>query len=173
MNTMAFYLTIENFLTKIEIALIVFFVGFIIAKLAARILRKLLAEAELNRILESAGFKPISNSIAALVQYVIYTATLFIILQQFGLTKIVLIIVVILAFLVFAFSFLLAVRDFVPNAVAGLWLRKKLKPYIGKNIKIGNVKGRLKRVGVVASIIKDKEEYHVPHLYASKYSNNF
>lgn len=170
---MAFYMVVEEWLTKIEIALIVFFVGFIIAKLTARILKKLLAEAELNRILESAGFKPISNSIASLVQYVIYTVTLFIILQQFGLTKIVLIIVVIIAFLVFAFSLLLAVRDFVPNAVAGLWLRKKLRPYIGKNIKIGNVKGRLKRVGVVSSIIKDEEEYHVPHLYASKYSNNF
>lgn len=170
---MAFYMLVEEWLTKIEIALIIFFVGFIVAKLAGRILKKLLAEAELNRILESAGFKPISNSIAALVQYVIYTATLFIILQQFGLTKIVLVIVVIIAFLVVAISFLLAVRDFVPNAVAGLWLRKKLKPYIGKNIRIGNVKGQLKRVGVVSSIIKDKEEYHVPHLYASKYSNNF
>ncbi|VVB81381.1 Mechanosensitive ion channel [uncultured archaeon] len=170
---MVFYTVVEEFLTKIEIAFIVFFAGFLIAKLSSRILKKFLAEAELNRILESAGFKPISNSIASIVQYIIYTATLFIILQQFGLTKIVLIIIVILAFLVIAVSFLLAVRDFVPNVVAGLWLRKKLKPHIGKNIKIGNVKGKLKRVGIVSSIIEDREEYHVPHLYASKHSNNF
>lgn len=165
---MTFYMTIENFLTKIEIALIVFFVGFIIAKLASRILKKLLAEAEINRILETAGFKPISNTIASIVKYIIYTITLFIILQQFGLTKLVLAIIVIAATIIIIISLLLAIRDFIPNFVAGIFLRKKVKKFMGKYVQIGPVKGKLMHFGLTGSIMKNKEQYYIPHLYTSK-----
>ena len=165
---MSFYMAIEHWLTKIEIGLIIFFAGFVIAKLVGRLLKRFLAEAELNRILESAGFKPLSNVIAVIVEYFIYVATLFVILQQFGLTKLVLGIIVVLAFIVLALSFFLAVRDFVPNVVAGFFLRKRMKPLLQKYVQIGSVKGKLVSFGLVGSILKDKEHYYVPHLYASR-----
>ena len=165
---MTIYAALEQWLTKIEIALIIFFVGFIIAKLASRIIKKLLAEAEINRILESAGCKPISNTIGTITQYIIYVITLLVILQQFGLTKLVLAIVFISATIVIIISLLLAIREFIPNFAAGIFVRKKLKPYLGKNIQIGTVKGKLKNYGLTGSMLVDKEEYYIPHLYTSK-----
>ncbi len=161
-------MTIEQWLTKIEIAIIIFFIGFIIAKLTSRILKKVLAEAEINRILETAGFKPISNTIASLVKYIIYIITVFIILQQFGLTKLVLAIIVITSTIILTISILLAIRDFIPNFAAGIFLRKKAKKFIGKQVQIGTVKGKLVNFGLMGSIIKNKEQYYIPHLYTSK-----
>ncbi len=165
---MAWFMAVEHFLTRIAIALITLFAGFIIAKLASRIAKKLLAEAELNRILVSAGFKPLSDALGTILEYVIYTATLLVILQQFGLTKIVLGIIATLAVIIIGISILLAFRDFIPNAVAGLFLRKKAKQHIGKKVQIGAVTGTLEKFGIISSTIRDKDEHCVPHLYTSK-----
>ncbi len=153
---------------KITIASLTIIIGFFIAKLASRIARKVMAEAELNRILTSAGFKPLSDALAIIIEYLIYAITLLFVLQSFGLTKIVLGIVAIIAIIVICFSLLLAARDFIPNFAAGILLRKKMKPHIGKKIQIGDVKGRLQRFGLIASTLVDKDEHCVPHLYTSR-----
>jgi len=165
---MALLETLQNWISKAAVALITIFIGFIIAKLASRVAKKLMAEAELNRILKAAGLKPLSDTLGSILEYLIYTVTVLVVLQQFGLTKIVLGTITILAFVVIAFSLLLAVRDFIPNAVVGILMRKKMKKHLGKKVKIGAVEGRLEHFGLLTSIVKDKDEYHVPHLYSSK-----
>lgn len=127
-----------------------------------------MAEAELNRILTAAGFRPLSDALGVILEYIIYAATVLVILQQFGLTEIVLGIIAVIAIVAIGFSLVLAVRDFIPNAIVGLFLRKKMKKFLGKKICIGDVSGRLEHYGIVASVIKNKDEYYVPHLYTSR-----
>jgi len=155
--------------SQIAVALITIFVGVIIAKLAGRVTKRVLAEAELNKILVRAGFKPMSDAVGALVEYCIYIATVLVLLQQFGLTEIVLGIIAIIALAVIAFSLTLTVRDFIPNAIVGLYIRKRMQSKLGKQVQIGAVKGRLEHFGVVASTIKNEDENYVPHLYSSKF----
>jgi len=155
-------------MSKIAVALVTIFTGFIIAKLTGRIAKRIMAEAELNRILTAAGFKPLSDALAKILEYLIYTATLLVVLQQFGLTKLVLGIIAGVLIIIIGFSLLLAFRDFIPNFVARIFIRKKMKELIGQKIKIGSIKGRLEKFGLVASIIRDKDEHYVPHLYTSK-----
>ena len=165
---MALITTIHAFATKISIALLTLFIGFIIAKLAGKIAKKVMAEAELNRILVSAGFKPLSDALGIIIEYVIYAATILIILQQFGLTSIVLGIITAIAVVVILFSLLLALRDFIPNAIAGLFIRKKLKKFLGKKVQIGSVSGKLEQIGIIKSTLRNKDEHCVPHLYTSR-----
>ena len=164
---MAFVEIAEQWLGKMVVALITLFVGFIIAKLAGLLTKRVLHEAEINRVLATAGMK-LDEAIGRLVEYLLYVITLLVILNQFGLTKLVLGILITLAIALMAFSLLLAIKDFVPNAITGLFIRKKLKSNLGKKVKIGMVTGKLVHVGVVQSVVKDGGEHHVPHLYTSK-----
>jgi small-conductance mechanosensitive channel len=165
---MAFIEAMQAFFTKISIALLTLFIGFIIAKLAGKIAKRIMAEAELNRILVAAGFKPLSDAFGVIIEYIIYAATILVILQQFGLTTVVLSILGAIAAVIIIFSLLLAIRDFIPNAVAGLFVRKKLKKFLGKKVQIGTVRGRLENIGIVNSTLRDKDEHCVPHFYTSR-----
>ncbi len=152
---------------KSIVALVTLLIGFIIAKLAGRITRRILSEAEINRILAAEEMK-LDKAISRLVEYVIYAITLLVILQQFGLTKVVLGIIITVAVVIIGFSALLAIKDFIPNAITGLFIKGKLKKHLGKKVRIGIVSGKLVHVGIVESVIQDKEEHHIPHLYTSK-----
>lgn len=165
---MAFYAVFEGLLTKLEIVLIIFFAGFILAKLADRIVRRLLSEAELNEVLVAAGFKPLSDVFGLIIKYVIYAATLLVVLQQLGLTKLVLGVLVVLAVFLLGFFVFLTARDLIPNLVAWFFLRKKIKPFVGKKVCIGSVEGKLVRFGFVGSTVRNKDVHFVPHLYTSK-----
>jgi len=157
---------------KIVVALITLFIGFILAQIVGRLVKRVLSEAEINRVLAKAGMK-LDSTIGQIIEYIIYTITLLVILQQFGLTKLVFAIVIFLVALLLGFSLALAIKDFIPNAITGFFIRKKLKRQIGKNVRIGIVSGKLMHVGIVDSIVKDKEIHRVPHLYTSKCLQNF
>jgi hypothetical protein len=165
---MAILDTLNIAFTKISIALITLFIGFIIAKLAGKIAKKVLAEAELNRILTAAGFKPLSDAFGIIIEYFIYAATILVILQQFGLTYVVIGIIIAVTAAILLISLLLAIRDFIPNAIAGLFIRRKMKKLLGKKVQVGKIRGRLESVGIINSTIRDKDEHCVPHLYASR-----
>lgn len=150
---------------KLAIASIMLFAGFLIATLAGKLVRRVLAEAELNRILVKAGFTPASNTIAVVVEYLIYVITLITVLQQFGLARIVLWVLGVAVAVIVVVSFLLTIRDVLPNLVAGLFVRRRLKSFIGKKLSLGSVSGKLERIGVVASVVRDGDEHHVPHVY--------
>ena len=165
---MAIIDVLKGIVNEAAVALITILVGFIIAKLASRIAKKVMVEAELNRILTAAGIKPLSDVLGTILEYLIYTATLLVVLQQFGLTSIVLGIIAVLAIVIIGFSLLLTLRDFIPNALVGFLIRKEMKRFLGKKVRIGAVVGRLENVGIVGSVVKDKDEHYVPHLYSSK-----
>jgi len=153
---------------KIAAAILIILAGFIIAKLASKFISRILAEAELNRIMKAAGFQPISDTIGYLIEYLIYAGTILMALQQVGLTNIVLGFLVAVAAIVIIISLTLTLRDFVPNAVTGLFMRSELTKKAGQSVRIGVVDGRLLRVGITSSVIDDNGEHYVPHLYTAR-----
>ncbi len=166
---MGFMTVVQWIYSKFAVAIIILLAGFIIAKIAGKLVKRVLAEAELNKILAKAKFTPMSDALGAIVEYVLYAATLLVVLQQFGVANITVWVVGIIAAIVIIFSLTLTLRDFIPNAIVGLFIRKKLKAKLGKQIQIGMISGKLVQVGIVASTIKNADEQYVPHLYASKY----
>ena len=63
---------------------------------------------------------------------------------------------------------LFALKDFIPNFITGLFVKKKLKTSVGKKVKIGIVKGTLKDLGAASCTIIDKEPHVVPYTYVKK-----
>lgn len=159
----------EHIYIAILAAGITLFAGFLIAKLTGKLVKRIMVEAELNRILTKAGFKPLSDSLAHVVELLIYFATILIVLQQLGLTTIALGILSLLAILLLGFVLFLTVKNFIPNAIAGFLLRKELHQHLKKRVRIGTVKGTLSHAGIVASTLQNKDEHSIPHLYTSKH----
>jgi len=166
---MGFMTVVQWIYSKFAVAIIILLAGFIIAKIAGKLVKRVLAEAELNKILAKAKFTPMSDALGAIVEYVLYAATLLVVLQQFGVANITVWVTGIIAAVVIIFSLTLTLRDFIPNAIVGLFIRRKLKAKLGKQVQIGMISGKLVQVGIVASTIKNADEQYVPHLYSSKY----
>ncbi len=166
---MGFVEVMQWIYSTFAVAVIILLAGFIIAKIAGKIVRRVLSDIELNKVLAKAKFTPMSDALGAIVEYLLYFATLLVVLQQFGLANITLWFIIIIAVVVIIISLTLTARDFIPNAIVGLFIRKKLKAKLGRQVQIGMISGKLVHVGAVASIVKNKDEYCVPHLYASKY----
>ncbi len=159
---------ILNVINEIAAAIIIVFVGFIIAKLAGKIAKRVMAEAELNRILKTAGFSPLSDTIGKMIEYIIYILTILAALQSLGLTEIVSAILILAAIAILSFILILTIKEFIPNAIMGIILRKKIKQYLGKKVQIGEIEGKLERIGIVSIIIKNGDEHSLPHTYTAR-----
>ena len=157
---MGLFTQIITVLSQFEIAFITLFTGLIIAKIVGKIARWVLLQAELDQI--SAG---ISDALSEIIKYVLYAVTLFLILQQFKLTKPVFFVLLFAITAIFVVLVLVALLDFILNAALGLYLRSKLKRFKGKRIQIGLVSGVLTSIGPVDCVIKDKEIFVVPYKY--------
>jgi len=152
-----------------SIAIITLFTGIIIAKISKKIVKKVLIEAEINTILNAAGFRPLSEELARITEYIIYGITIFIILQQFGITRILINALIAIIIVVLIITTMISTRHHIPNAITGLFIKKKIKKYLGKKIQIDNIKGKLEEIGISSIKIKNKEEYHIPYLYLKKH----
>ncbi|MBW3018624.1 mechanosensitive ion channel [Candidatus Woesearchaeota archaeon] len=163
--------TAETVLYTIATVLITLFVGVIIAKLAGRLIKRILAEAEINRLLKDSGLKAIDQRVASLVEITIYVITGLLILQALGLTQMTLGIVIVAGTLAIAAFLFLTLRTFIPNWIQGFSVRKELRKQIGKDIQIGTIKGRLLEVKPSYCVIKERERIYIPHRYTA--SSNF
>jgi len=148
--------------------IVILLVGFIIAKLAGKITKRIFHETELDSVLKTAGLPPLSNGIAILVEILIAIGTIFLVLERLGLAIIAISIAGILIGIVILGTLFVAIRDAIPNLLIGLFIRGKLKKQLGKNVKIGIVSGKLSKVRLLDCILEDGDSVHVPHIYTSK-----
>lgn len=165
---MDFWTWAEGTIITITIVVVTILLGITIAKILGRVTKHVLAQAEVNRLLKQSGIKAIDQRVGAIVEYAVYVITILLVLQQLGLTRIVLGIIIIGGTLAIIISSALALRSIVPNMIHGWQVKKKLKHKIGKEVKIGMVKGKLEKVGMMQSIVLDKEKLYIPHSYTAK-----
>lgn len=159
----------ENILYTGATVLVTIFLGFVVAKLLGRLVNRILSEAEINRLLKQSGIKAIDQRIARIVEIAVYVITVLVVLQQLGLTQIVIAIIVIATALALGLFLFLALKSNVPNFLKGFAVRKELKKHVGDIIEIGGVKGKLTKVGLIQSLIHEKEKIYIPHSYSAKY----
>jgi hypothetical protein len=157
----------ENILYTITTVLITLFIGVILAKLLGRLVKRVLAEAEINRLLKDSGIKAIDQRVANIVEIAVYAITGLLILQGLGWTQVVLgIVIVASAAALVAFLFL-TLRTFIPNWIQGFSVKKELRKKIGQEIEIGDVKGKLIEVKPSYSIVLEREKIYIPHRYTA------
>jgi hypothetical protein len=152
---------------KLTLGILIFLIGFIIGKLAGRAFYKILREAEINAFLKSAAGLKINadHILSSALSYIIYFVSLVLALQQINLVNLVLYIFSVGILLALFISMFLAVRDIVPNFIAGIYLYSRdIKE--GSVVEINEIKGKILHLDLLHIKIecKNKDILYIPNI---------
>lgn len=157
--------------TKLIIAVVILLIGFIIGRIADRLLQKFLHEIELDKIIKKAGLHiALEQGISHIIKYFIYFIAIIWALSEIGLTTTVLNMIAAAALALIVISILLAVKDFLPNAIAGFFIYQKKLIQQGDKIKLDKISGKVHKIGLVETQIKTSsgDMIHVPNSTLTK-----
>lgn len=166
-----FDLSSEGWMIKLIAAIAVILIGLVAARIISRVIKKILHELELNRILkEQAGVRiPIEEFVSSLTKYLIYFIAVIWALAELGLQTVILYIILAI-FLVILVSFIvLAFKDFIPNITAGFFIHQKNLIKKGDIIKVKDIEGKVISISLVETMIKvNGDTVYVPNSVLTK-----
>ncbi|MDP2908530.1 MAG: mechanosensitive ion channel [Nanoarchaeota archaeon] len=166
-----FNLSSEGWMIKLVAAIAILLIGMVAARIISRIIKKILEELEVNRILkEQAGITlPVEEFISSLAKYLIYLIAVIWALAELGLQTIILYIILIVLLVVLVSFIVLAFKDFIPNITAGFFIHQKNIIKKGDIIKVKEIEGRVVNVGLVETVIKaDGDTIYIPNSVLTK-----
>lgn len=152
------YITSNSLLLNSAIAITIFFASLVIGKILGKITENIIKHTKINQILErSTNLKiNIAKIVAAIVTYTIYFFGTIMALNQFGIATTVLNIfsgAILILVVIFIF---LAIKDFVPNLTAGLFIHTKGFLEEGDIIKLHDIEGRITYISLAETRLKTK-----------------
>lgn len=162
----------NNIIARIAFAAVILLASYVIGKLARRLLLRMLDELEIDNILKKTGFLRLSlkDIISTLVEYIIVLIGIIFALAQLGLSMYVILLISLLIIVIIVISIVLAIKDFVPNFFAGLYLSQTRKLEVGKILEYENVTGEIVNVNMVETRIERKngDILHIPNSLLTK-----
>ena len=147
-------------------AVIVLLIGFIIGKVLSKLTQRALHEVEMNNILKKAGLAfGMEEFLGHAIEYIIYLIAIVVALDQLGIRTIALYIIIGAILLILAIAFLLSMKDFIPNFIAGIRLSYKKYFKAGDTITVGSITGKVKEFGLLETKLmsKNKDIIHIPN----------
>ncbi|MBS3153094.1 mechanosensitive ion channel [Candidatus Woesearchaeota archaeon] len=157
---MAFFSTLQSIIIDLVVAVLIIFLGLVIARFLGNLTRRILKEFETDRIIKDYSFLTlkIEDLMGNLVKYLIYLITAVIALNQIGITGIVIYILIGLGILTAVGIVLFDVKDYMRNLVIGIFSKKRKKFRLNQEVRINCVKGRIIDLGITEIKIKTKKE---------------
>jgi len=149
---------LELQLTNIIGAIVVLLLGLIIGLIVKKLMRRILHEIELDKqVKRIGGDYGLEKRISNLAAYIVYFFALLWSLNQLGITPIVLYIIGGAILLLLLATFVVGIKDFVPNLIAGITINRRSLWETGKKIKVNGVEGIIKKVGWLEMEIETKK----------------
>ena len=150
-----FWEVAQSYFYTIVIGLVILLIGFGLGVLVKKLLSRILKEIELNRIMKRMGLvHNLESTISNIVSYLIYLITIVFFLNQLGITSVVLYLIVGAILMLAILTFLVGMKDVIPNFVAWIILQKKGKIIEGHRIDIREISGRVVKFGFLETEIK-------------------
>ena len=159
-DPVSIFTNLNKTLLRMGFAILIFLIGFAIGNILGKIVYKLLKEIEINKILKKiTGIKlNLDHIISNTLSYSIYFLSVVAALDQMGIANTILYLISGTIIIFILLSFFIAIRDFVPNLVAGFYLYSKEKLKEGSKIEINNIKGTLEKIDLLQVKIKTKKD---------------
>jgi len=159
-------------ITKIVIAVLILLMGLILGKLLGNLIRRALNEVQLDKHLKTVsgfGFS-LEKFISNFVSYFIYFIAVVMSLNSLGLTTAILNMISAAIIVIIVVSFVLAVKDFFPNFMAGISIKGKKIFNEGDEIQIKEVRGKITEIGFLETrlLTAYKEEVIIPNAIFNK-----
>ena len=146
-------------LNDVVVAAIVLFVGLALARILALSIDAGLRRIRLNEALRSGFGIPfnVSGIIGQLILWSISAITVLWALRIIGLNRIVLTILAVIALVIIVFSMVLALRDLVPNLVAGAEMHRKGFFAEGDTVMIDGETAQVLETGLLETILEQED----------------
>lgn len=143
-------------LIKFFIAILIFLLGFILGKIVGRFVSKVLEEIKFNEFVKKLlGLKIDAEAIiSSFLSYIIYFLALIAAMEKIGVANIVLYIISFLLVSMLLISFFLAIKDFVPNFIAGIYLFGKDNLKKGAHVEIGDITGVFQKIELLHMMVE-------------------
>jgi small conductance mechanosensitive channel len=151
---------------KVLLAVVILLIGFVAGKIAGLIVKRLLSGISVDKHIRNAGVKlSVERFLGGVVSFVIYVITLLISLNTLGLTSTIITIITLGILFILGVSLLLAIKDFFPNMISGIRIRTSGLFHEGDAVKIKEVKGIIKHVGLLETrlMTDHHEEIIIPN----------
>ncbi len=150
--------SIIDFMETPILAVVVFMMGFVIAKLLGGLVDKLVEDFEMNKAIKKLSPKLSLKRLGDIIAGIIYFVSVYIAVGKLGIRNWLIIILLICISLLILLSFTLNIRDFFPNLIAGRKIKKDLVIMPGKTIKTSLFHGKVERIGFLETHVKNGEE---------------
>ncbi|MEK6905485.1 MAG: mechanosensitive ion channel domain-containing protein [Nanoarchaeota archaeon] len=146
--------TAESYVFLVIEGVIILMVGFVLGILAQKLLSKILKEVELNHIASKVGItNNLEKWVGVLVSYVIYLISIVLFLIRLGITSIVLYLILGAVLMLLILTFIVGLKDIIPNLVAWLILHKDERITVGRRVEVKEISGRVERIGYLETEI--------------------
>ncbi len=162
---------VSSFFSKIVVAVIILLIGFIVGKVLGKLVQKGLKDLEVDKVLRKSGLRVgIEDILSRFAEFFIYFIAIIYVLNQLGLTITILYIIAAFVLLIMTASFILGIKDFIPNLIAGIVLHRKNFIKEGKRIKVNGMQGKIIAFTLLETRIKTKkgDVIYIPNSYITK-----
>ena len=133
--------------------------GLVFGRFISKLLQKILHELDVNLLVKKVFNTrfPLEQLTGSFVKYVIYITAVVLALNQLGLVQVILYGLLLLILTILVVFVLIAIKDFVPNLLAGVSILKNEVVKVGDNIIVDGIKGKVVQVTLVETELKSKE----------------
>jgi small-conductance mechanosensitive channel len=160
-------------IVSLIVPIIILLLGFIIGRIIGKLVQKSLRQVDLDRSARRSfgiSFSP-EKLISRTVTYFVYLVAVIMALNRLEVTTFVLNVLAAAVVLIAVIAFILAIKDFVPNAMAGIVIRRKKMFRETDKISVADVAGRVTRITLTETKIttRGKDEIFVPNSFFLKH----
>jgi small-conductance mechanosensitive channel len=145
----------ESYLKDVIIGLVILLIGFILGILVKKIIYKVLKEFELNKIMSKVGITSnVEKGISWIVSLLVYLVAIVLFLNQLRIASVVLYLVVGAILMLIILTFVVGLKDVIPNIVAWVFIQRKGTIKEGRRVEVREIAGVVENVGYLETEIK-------------------
>ncbi len=149
--------TAGSVLNQIAVGIVILIAGLALGLLVKKVAFRILQEIELNKMMSGLGFTyNAERGISSLLSAAIYLTTIILFLDQFGIKSIVIYILAGGVVLLILLTFLVGLKDVLPNLWGGIIVRRKNSLRAGQYLELPEVSGMVQHLGYLETEIKTK-----------------
>ncbi len=150
--------TAQTYFQKIAAGLVVLLIGFGLGILAKKMLFRIFKEVGLNKIMSKAGITvDLERGVSSAISYLIYFLTIVIFLDHFLIRSVVLYLIVGAVLALLILTFLVGLKDVIPNFIGWLVIQRGNKIKEGYKIEVKEIYGLVEKVGYLETEIKTEK----------------
>ncbi len=156
----------QSYFYEITVSIVILFVGFALGILVKKLVYRILNGMELNKLLGKLGVRYDGEKVvSSLASFIIYLITIVFFMNSLDITSIVLWLIVGAILMLLILTFIVGLKDVIPNFVAWVVLQKREFIQEGRKIDIKEISGVVERIGYLETEIKTEngDTLYVPN----------